>query len=60
MFEVDEWSWELIICLLKVFKCEYRDVNKAMFHNVERPFERVCYILGIPKSDFDEVAEVMF
>jgi hypothetical protein len=31
-----------------------------MFHYVERPFERIFYILGIQKSDLTEVEEVMF
>jgi hypothetical protein len=31
-----------------------------MFHDVERPFERILYILGIEKSVLDYVAEVMF
>jgi hypothetical protein len=31
-----------------------------MFLDVETPFERIFNILGIQKSDLDEVAEVMF
>jgi hypothetical protein len=31
-----------------------------MFHDVERPFDRIFYILDIQKSDWDEVAEVLF
>jgi hypothetical protein len=31
-----------------------------MFHDVERPFEHIFYILGIQKSDFYIFAEVMF
>jgi hypothetical protein len=31
-----------------------------MFHDVERRYERIFYILGIEKSDLDEDAEVMF
>jgi hypothetical protein len=30
-----------------------------MFHYVERPLERISYILGIQKNDLDEVAEEM-
>jgi hypothetical protein len=31
-----------------------------MFLDVERPFERIFYILGIQKSNLDEFAEVVF
>jgi hypothetical protein len=51
---------ELIMYLLNVLKCYFGDVDEAIFHDVERPFERIFYILGIQKSDLDEVAEVMF
>jgi hypothetical protein len=30
------------------------------FHDVERPLERIFYIMGIKKSDLYEVAEVKF
>jgi hypothetical protein len=60
MFEAREWPWELIICLLKVLKFDFGDVEEAMFHYVERQFERIFYNLGIKKSDLYEVAEVMF
>jgi hypothetical protein len=33
---------------------------KRYFTIVERPFERIFKILGIEKSDLEEVAEVMF
>jgi hypothetical protein len=36
------------------------DVDEEMFHDVERPFERILYIPGIQKCGLDEVAEVMF
>jgi hypothetical protein len=31
-----------------------------MILEVERPFERIFYILGIENPDLDDVAEVMF
>jgi hypothetical protein len=31
-----------------------------MLHEVERPFERIFFILGIQRSYFNDVAEVMF
>jgi hypothetical protein len=49
MFYVSEWPRELIICLLYVLKCDIGDVDEAMFHDVERPFERIFYTLGIQK-----------
>jgi hypothetical protein len=51
---------EIIICLLNVLKCDFGDVDEAMFYDVEMPFEGIFYILGIQKIDFDELAEVMF
>jgi hypothetical protein len=43
-----------------VLKINFADFDEAMFHDVERPFERIFYILGIEKSDLDEVSGVMF
>jgi hypothetical protein len=31
-----------------------------MFYDVERPFQRIFYVLGIQKGGLDEVVEVMF
>jgi hypothetical protein len=31
-----------------------------MFHNIEMPFERISYVLGIQKSDLDEFEEMLF
>jgi hypothetical protein len=31
-----------------------------MFHDVERPLERIFYILDIKKSNLDEVEGMMF
>jgi hypothetical protein len=55
MFEVGEWPWELIICLLNFLKCDFGDFVEAIFHDVDRPFESIFYILGFQKSDLDEV-----
>jgi hypothetical protein len=35
-------------------------VEEAMILGVERPFDLIFCILGIQKSELDEVAEVMF
>jgi hypothetical protein len=43
-----------------VLKINFADFDEAMFHDVERPFKRIVYILGIEKSDLDKVADVMF
>jgi hypothetical protein len=48
------------MCLLKVLKVHFGDVDEAMFHDVERLFEHIFYILDIQKSDLDEVADVMY
>jgi hypothetical protein len=45
---------------VNVLKYDFVDVDEAMFHDVERIFERIFYILGIQKSVLDDVAEVMF
>jgi hypothetical protein len=34
-------------------KFVFGDVDEAMFHDVEGPFERIFFILGIQKSDLD-------
>jgi hypothetical protein len=46
--------------LLKFLKCDFGDEDETMFHEVERPFERIFYILDIQKFDLDEFGEVMF
>jgi hypothetical protein len=46
--------------LLDVLKCDFVEVDEEMFQGVERPCEIICCILGIQKSDLDEVVEVMF
>jgi hypothetical protein len=33
---------------------------KRCFNEVERPLERIFYILGIQKIDFAEIAQVIF
>jgi hypothetical protein len=53
-FQVAEWHWELIICLVNVLKCDFGDDNEKMFHDVERKFERFFFILRIQKNVFDE------
>jgi hypothetical protein len=60
MFQVAEWPWQLIICLLDVLKCNNGEVDEAMFEGVERQCEEIFNILSIQKSDLDEVANVMF
>jgi hypothetical protein len=41
-------------------KMRFGEVDEAMFHDVERPQERVFYTLGIEISDLYEVEEVNF
>jgi hypothetical protein len=60
MCQVGEWPIKFIICRQDVLRCDFGDVDEAMFHDDERPFERIFYILGTQKSDLDVVAEVMF
>jgi hypothetical protein len=47
------------MCLLDVLKCDFVDVDEAMFQGVERPCEKIFYLLD-KKRDLDEVAEMMF
>jgi hypothetical protein len=42
------------------FKFDLCEVDEAIFHDIEKPFESIFYILGIQKSDLDEVADMMF
>jgi hypothetical protein len=60
MFRISKWISELKIFFLYALKCGVGDDGEAKFHDFERPFERIFYILGIQKSDLDEVAEVLF
>jgi hypothetical protein len=41
---------------VNVLKFDFGEVDESLFHDVERPFERIFYILGIEKSDLNEVA----
>jgi hypothetical protein len=43
-------------CLLYVLKYNFVEMDEAMFHVVERPYEIIFSNLSIEKSDFDEVA----
>jgi hypothetical protein len=43
-------------CLLDVLKNDFGEFNEAMFHGFKRPCEIIFRILGIEKSDLDEVA----
>jgi hypothetical protein len=55
MFEVGEWPWELIVCLLDVLKNVFDEVDEEMFQGVENQCELIFSILGIKKSDLDKV-----
>jgi hypothetical protein len=41
---------EHLIWLLDVLKNNFVEVDEAMFHEVERPFKRIFYILRIENS----------
>jgi hypothetical protein len=45
---------------MDVLKNDFGEVEEAMIQGVERPYENIFCILGIEKSDMDEVAEVFF
>jgi hypothetical protein len=47
-------------CFLNVLKCDFFEVDEAMFHDVERPQKYIFYILRIKKSDLYEFEEVKF
>jgi hypothetical protein len=53
MFQVDEWTRDLIICPLDVLKKDFGEVVEAMFQGVERPCELIFCVLVIEKNDFD-------
>jgi hypothetical protein len=58
MFQVSNVT-ENSICLVNDLKCNFGDVDEAIFRNVERTFERIFYILSVQKSVLDEIAEVV-
>jgi hypothetical protein len=41
-------------------KIRFGEVDEAMFEGVKMPCEPIFFLLGIQKSDLDEVAEVVF
>jgi hypothetical protein len=41
-------------------KYDLSEVDKAMFQGVDKPWELIFYFLGIQKSTFNEVAELIF
>jgi hypothetical protein len=41
---------------LDVLKNDFGEVDEAIFQGIERPNELIFSILGIEKSDLDEVA----
>jgi hypothetical protein len=51
IFQVDE----LIITLQYLLKCDFGEIDEAMFQGVERQCELIFCILGIQKSVWDEV-----
>jgi hypothetical protein len=57
---IGQMVWRNHNVILNVSKYYFSDVHEAMFHDVERPFEGIFYILGIQKSDLDEIAKEMF
>jgi hypothetical protein len=49
-FQVGEWPCGLIICLLDVLKCDFGEVDEAMFQGVERYGENFVFIMDIQKK----------
>jgi hypothetical protein len=45
-----------MICLLNFLKCDFSEVDEAMFQGVEKPGELILCILGSKKSDLDKFA----
>jgi hypothetical protein len=56
MFQLGEWPWEHIICLQDVLKKYFGEVDEVIFQGVERQCELIFCILGMEKSDLDDVA----
>jgi hypothetical protein len=56
MFQVGEWPWKLLICLLDVLKNDFCEVDETMIQGVERPLEIGFRIQDIEKSDFYDLA----
>jgi hypothetical protein len=44
---------------LNVLKCDFGDFDEAMFHDVKRLYESIYNVLGIQRSNLDEIAEVV-
>jgi hypothetical protein len=59
IFRVEKWPWDLIINIFNVLKCNFADVDEALFNDVEMPFERILYILGF-KNRFGRTRQEIF
>jgi hypothetical protein len=57
MYKIDEWPWDLIICLLNVLKYDLGDVDEEIFHDVERPLQRIFYFVRFQKKGFGRNCE---
>jgi hypothetical protein len=49
-----------LICFLDVLKCNFGEIDEAMFQVVEKHWELILCIQGILKSGLDDVVKVMF
>jgi hypothetical protein len=59
MFQVGEWSEELIICLLDVLKNDFGDVDEAMVLGVRRPLEIIFCLLRIERFLRSHLSDVL-
>jgi hypothetical protein len=50
MFQLGEWPWETINCILDNLKCDFYEVDEAMFRGIDRPCEKIISFLGIEKE----------
>jgi hypothetical protein len=60
MFQLCEWPWELILCILDVLKFDFGEVDETMSKFAERPFENISCILAMQIRGMDEFTEVLF
>jgi hypothetical protein len=50
MFQVGEWPWEIIICLLDVVKCNFGEVHESMVQMFEKHWELIFCLLDISNN----------
>jgi hypothetical protein len=50
IFQIGKWPCELMICLLEVLKCDFGDVQEALFQGVKKAMRKHFLPFGQKKG----------